>query len=416
MDTKTPSGHSPQAREGDHGLGIPRSRVEGARALSDEESGEAIRPEAEESRRHSPQAREGDHGLGIPRSRVEGARALSDEEIEETRRAEAEELRRQFEEGVRRIEAVKASYELPAGVRRALTWTGCALVCVLGLVLVSQTAGVVAGIGSLPVPFDWIVGTLAVVFAGTLSWLILQLVLMLVRLQRNPSVDLHAVRTLQERRHMQDLATEYAERAQGDLRSYLEKYPLDDDARRRLSVLGLTERECDDLAEAKRFLLADDEPMPPDEWLEAFRRRFQSILDRVAENRTKGYAIKVGLGTALSPLAAIDKAVVLYACMALIKELAFLYGLRPAFGQSVAILARSILQTLLGGLLQDATEAAADTLWSEVSEHLGDMAMRIPASIPQVGAKAAEGAVNGFLISRLGKQTISLLQPVRPAN
>ena len=215
---------------------------------------------------------------------------------------------------------------------------------------------------------------------------------------------------------MQDLATEYAERAQGDLRSYLEKYPLDDDARGRLSVLGLTERECDDLAEAKRFLLADDEPMPPDEWLEAFRRRFQSILDRVAENRTKGYAIKVGLGTALSPLAAIDKAVVLYACMALIKELAFLYGLRPAFGQSVAILARSILQTLLGGLLQDASEAAADTLWSEVSEHLGDMAMRIPASIPQVGAKATEGAVNGFLISRLGKQTISLLQPVRPAN
>jgi len=347
---------------------------------------------------------------------VEGARALSDEEIEETRRAEAEELRRQFEEGVRRLEAVKASYELPAGVRRALTWTGCALVCVLGLVLVSQAAGVVAGIRSLPVPFDWIVGTLAVVFAGTLSWLILQLVLMLVRLQRNPSVDLHAVRTLQERRHMQDLATEYAEKAQGELRSYLEKYPLDDDARGRLIVLGLTEHGCDDLAEAKRFLLADDEPMPPEEWLEAFRRRFQSILDRVAENRTKGYAIKVGVGTALSPLAAIDKAVVLYACMALIKELAFLYGLRPAFGQSVAILARSILQTLLGGLLQDASEAAADTLWSEVSESLGDVAMRIPASIPQVGAKATEGAVNGFLISRLGKQTISLLQPVRPAN
>ena len=341
---------------------------------------------------------------------------MSDEEIEETRRAEDEELRRQFEEGVRRLDAVNASFELPAGVRRALIWTGSALVCVLGLVLVSQAAGLVASIGSLPVPFDWIVGTLAVVFAGALSWLILQLVLMLVRLQRNPSVDLHAVRTLQERRHMQDLATKYAERAQGDLRSYLEKYRLDDDARARLIALGLTEGECDDLAEAKRFLLADDEPMPPEEWLDAFRRRFQSVLDRVAENRTKGYAIKVGLGTAFSPLAAIDKAVVLYSCMVLIRELAFLYGLRPALGQSVAILARSILQTYLGGLLQNASEAAADTLWSEVSEHLGEMAMRIPASIPQIGAKATEGAVNGFLISRLGKQTISLLQPVRPVN
>ena len=416
MAPKTTSGHSPQARDGDYGLGIPRSRVEGARVLGDEESGGARRLEDEESRRQSPQAREGDYGLGIPRSRVEGARTLSDEEIEETRRAENEELRRQFEEGVRRLEAVNASFELPAGVRRALIWTGSALVCVLGLVLVSQAVGVVAGIGSLPVPFDWIVGTMAVVFAGALSWLILQLVLMLIRLQRNPSVDLHAVRALQERRHMQNLATEYAERAQGELRSYLEKYPLDDDARGRLIGLGLTERECNDLAEAKRFLLADDEPMPPDEWLVVFSRRFQSVLDRVAENRTKGYAIKVGLGTSLSPLAAIDKAVVLYSCMALIRELAFLYGLRPALGQSVAILARSILQTYLGGLLQNASEAAADTLWSEVSESLGDMAMRIPASIPQIGAKATEGAVNGFLISRLGKQTISLLQPVRPVN
>ena len=416
MDTKTTSGHSPQAREGDYRLGIPRARVGGAKALSDEETEGTRRTEDEEWRRQSPQAREGDYRLGIPRARVEGARALSDEEIEETRRPEDEELRRQFEEGVRRIEAVDARFELPAGVRRALIWAGCALVSVLGLVLVSQTAAVIAGIGSLPVPFDWIVGTLAVVFAGILSWLLVQLVLMLVRLQRNPSVDLHAVRTLQERRHMQDLATEYAEKAQGELRSYLEKYPVDGDARRRLMVLGLTERGCDDLAEAKRFLLADDEPLPPDDWLETFRRRFQSILDRVAENRAKGYAFKVGLGTALSPLAAIDRAVVLYACMALIKELAFLYGLRPAFGQSVAILARSILQTLLGGLLQDASEAAADTLWSEVSESLGDVAMRIPASIPRVGAKATEGAVNGFLIWRLGKQAISLLQPVRPAS
>ena len=412
MGTKTTSGHAPHAQEGDYGLGIPRSRVDDAGALSDEEVGGPRRREDEQSR----QPREGDYGLGIPRSRAKGATALSDEEIEGTRGAEDEELRRQFEKGVRRLEEASASYELPAGVRRALIWAGCALISALGLVLISQSAAVVATIGSLSVPLNWIVGALLVVFAGTLSWLILQLALMLVRLQRNPSVDLHAIRTLQERRHMQDLAMKHAARAQSELRGYLEKYPLDDAARGRLFVLGLTESEYDDLAEAKRFLLSDDEPMPPDEWLASFRRRFQSILDRVAENRTKGYAIKVGLGTALSPVAMIDKAVVLYACMALIKELAFLYGLRPAIGQSVAILARSILQAHLGGLLQDASEAAADTLWSEVSESLGDMAMRIPASIPQVGAKATEGAVNGFLISRLGKQTMSLLQPVRPTD
>ena len=364
----------------------------------------------------TPEAREGDYGLGIPRSQVEGARILSDEEVEETRRLEEEELRQQFEKALRRLETSKAAFELPAGVRRVLTWGGCALVSVLGLVLVSQAIGVVADIQSLPAPFDWLMGTLAVLFAGVLSWLIVHLVLMLVRLQRNPSVNLNALQILQERRHMQDLAAEYAERAESELRSYLKKYPLDEDARGRLVGLGLTVRECDDLAAAKRFLLADDEPIPPDEWLSEFRRRFQSILDRLAGDLTKGYAMRVGFGTALSPAAMMDKAVVLYACIALIKELTFLYGLRPALGQTATLLARSILQTHLGGLLQEASEAAADTLWTEVSEYLGEAAARIPASIPKVGAKMSEGAVNGFLISRLGKQCIALLQPVRPAN
>ena len=369
----------------------------------------------------SPEPRKGDSGLGVPRSRVEGARVLSHEEIEETieeaRRLEDEELRRQFEASLRQLETTGSRFELPASVRRTLTWGGCALASVLGLILVSQAAALVPAIRGLPVPLDWTMGTLAVLFAGTLGWLILQLVLMLVRLQRNPSVNLHAIQTLEERRRMQNLAVEYAERAETELRDYLKGYQLDDDARRRLLDLGLTERELEDLAEAKRSLLANEESMPPEEWLSAVRRRFQSILDRVAESRTKVYAKRVGFGTALSPVAMIDRAVVLYACVALIKELAFLYGLRPALGQTATIMARSILQTYLAGLLQYASEAAVDTLWSEVSEYLGDAAMRIPASIPKVGgARITEGIVNGFLISRLGKQTISLLQPIRPAD
>ena len=361
MGTKTTTGYSPQLQEGDYMLGVPRSRVEGTKVLSDGEIEETQRLENEESPRqfetkqrrpettgartgHSPQLREGDYGLGVPRSRVEGARVLSDEEIEETRRLEDEELLRQFESSLRRLDTTKTNFDLPAGVRRALIWGGCALVSVLGLVLVSQAAAVVADIRSLPAPFDWIIGTLAVLFAAALSWLMAQLVLMLVRLQRSPSVNLHAIQTLQERRHMQGLAAEYAEKAKGELRSYLEKYRLDDDARRRLRTLGLTKRECDDLAEAKRFLLEDAESLPPDEWLSAFRRRFQSKLDRVADNRTGRYAKGVGLATVIAP-SVIDKAVMLYACVTLIKELTFLYGLRPALGQTAAILARSILQT-----------------------------------------------------------------------
>lgn len=364
---------------------------------------------------HSPELREGDDRLGIPRSSVQGARELSDEEINESRRREDEELRQRFEKSLKQLEATGANFELPGGVRRGLLWGGGTLASVLGLILVSQTAGVFSDIRALPTPFDWIMGMLALLFAGILGWLIWQLILALVRLQRNPSVDLHAIQALQERRHMQDLAAEYAEKAESELRDYLEKYSLDDNARRRLVVIGLTEREYEDLAQAKQFLLTSDEPMPPDEWLSAFRLRFQSILDHAAKSRANDYARKVGLGTALAPIAVIDKAIVLYACVALIKDLTFLYGLRPATGQTATILARSILQIYLGGLLQETTEAVADTLWSETSEYLGEAAKQIPAFIPNVGAKITEGTMNGFLISRLGKRTTSFLQPVRPA-
>ena len=67
MDTKTTTGHSPEPGEGDYGLGIPRSRVEGARVVSDEKIEETRRPKDADlpktTTRHSPEPREGDYGL-----------------------------------------------------------------------------------------------------------------------------------------------------------------------------------------------------------------------------------------------------------------------------------------------------------------------------------------------------------------
>ena len=98
----------------------------------------------------------------------------------------------------------------------------------------------------------------------------------------------------------------------------------------------------------------------------------------------------------------------------MIKELMVIYGLRPAFGQTPVILARSILMIYLSGLLQDLSDRASDTVanmiddsWTEVAGMIGQRPLSAIAS------GAAEGIVNGFLIWRLGKRTISQLQPVR---
>ncbi len=354
--------------------------------------------------------RPGDSGVGIPRPPIRGARLLP-EETAERKRAEEDASRWQTEEKLDRIETTSTP-ELPPSVRRAATWAGCVLASVLGLVLVSQTASLATDIEALPTPFNWIAGTLAAAFGLALAWLIGRLSWRLIRLRRNPAVDLQAIRTLQEREQLRERAAKQARAAQRELRDYLEQYRIDGNARRRFIALGLAEEDFDKLVEAKRFLI-EDQPMSSEAWIAEFRRRFGSILDHAAKRRTASYAKKVGVGTALAPAAVIDQAIVIYACLALIKDLTFLYGLRPTVGQSMTVLARSIVQTYLGGLLQEATEEAAGSMLDEVRDGVG---ASLPATIPGVGAKIAEGAANGFLISRLGQRAIALLQPVRPAN
>ena len=424
MGTKRTTRNLSESRQGNQPLGTPRSRMDDARVLSDQEIEETkhldrdaspqpfeMEPQppanlnTETTTTDSPELTQNNQPLDTPGSRMDDARVLSDQEIEETRCLEDEALRRQFEKELQ----PPANFALPPGARRAVTLGGCTVVAVLGLFLVFQAAAAVDDIRALPVPFNWIAGGFALLFVGILGWLILKLTLALVRLQRNPSVNLRALQALQERRHMQELAAEHAEQAVRELRIYLENYQLDNDAHRRLRALGLTDDEWDDLRYARRSLLANDEPTPSDQWLSEFRVQFQSILDRRAEERVKQYATRVGVGTALAPKAVIDSAVVLYACVALIKDLTFIYRLRPALGQTATILTRSIAVTYLGGLSQDAGEAVADSLRSEISEYL-TQALAVAAT------KVTEGAVNGALLWRLGKRAISFLQPVQPTD
>ena len=121
--------------------------------------------------------------------------------------------------------------------------------------------------------------------------------------------------------------------------------------------------------------------------------------------------MKAGIGAAATPVAVIDQFIVLYSCVALTKELMTIYGLRPAFGQTATLLARAIVATYLSGLAQELSEGGANTLWDEVAQYQKEMLSGALAR--GITAKIAEGTSNYVLINRLGKRTISLLQPVR---
>ena len=436
MDIKLDDKPEKPPREGDDRLGIPQSRVEGAWIRTDTKGEDHPRQRDGKSRHESEKEpkgdvkstiaapdngpgkslREGDDGLGIPQSHTEGARALTDEEIEKHKHQQEEELRREFERKIEELGAAGTSFNIPAGVLRVVIWIGWSVASVLGLFLVAQGAALVDDIRVLPTPFNWIAGVSASAFATILIALILKLGVMLARLHRSPTIPLQSLAALQQRERWRQLAKQHLERAKRELQDYLKGYEPGGDTRKRLRVFGVSEDQYAKLVEARKFLLGDA-PLSPDEWLKEFSLRFQSILDAAAERRVKSYAMKVGVTTAATPVAVIDQLIVLYSCVALTKELMTIYGLRPAFGQTATLLARSIVTTYLSGLAQELSEGGVDTVFDTFTQFQGELATGplVQGITAKIGiAKVAEGTFNYTLIRRLGKRTISLLQPVRP--
>ena len=372
----------------------------------------------------NPPRRDGDHGLGIPRPSPGRGRRVSRAEVEEHDRQEKREqdeaIRGELERKLLCDDAGR--FRLPPPLLSFLSWTLMAAASILGLLLVGQGAAAVGHIRNLPTPFDWIVGVAATAFALVIAALLVRLVWALMRLRRSPAVNLAGLRTLSERRQWQRLAVHHVDRARRELRRHLEEYET------RATRSHLNDDERTRLDDARRDLLVEPQTLSASEWLEAFNGRFQSILDAAARRRVRAYAVKVGVGTAASRFPLLDQAIVLYACMALLRELLMLYGLRPTAVQTALLLARSVVTTYLSGVLQDVSDEAADTavtatdslaedgplqdMITEVGRGAGE-AVGAGVLAPLAG-RAAEGAINGVLVWRLGSRAIEQIQPVRP--
>lgn len=364
------------------------------------------------SRSEGRTLRSGDSGVGIPRSAgTEGARRVSAEETETYQRQQEDDERQRLLDHLQDLEAMRP-YELPRFVRRLALWGGVALAAVVGLVLVTQVATLMASVETMVGPARWVLSTLGAVCGAVILWLTLRLAWALVRLRKSPEVNGAALEHLRERQVWQKLAVEHLDQAESKLKDYLMGYAINPGREQPLLAAGLTEEDVSELADARRHLL-EDAFLPSDEWLVEYQRRFQDVLDSAARRRARHYGQRAALGTALVPIAAVDQALILYCCLRLVRDLLVIYGVRPAFGQTITILVRAIVQTYLGGEMQSLTEEGAEAALDAVAgsaEELVESAATAMAS--QVGAKLVEGGVNGLLVWRLGTRTISFLQPV----
>ena len=361
----------------------------------------------------SGQYRRGDRGLGQPNFTPTESRALTDAEV---LRHQAEEDRRLREEFARKLESLRGMNEfwpVPDWMRRILSTALLVGASVLGLLVTVELSRFVSTFASLPTPFNWIGAAGAALFGGVLlgvtGWMFWQL----ARLKRSPVIRLEAITVLAEREKWRQLAQSRASEAKDQISSYLKEYPLSNQDRKRLFALGMTDQECGEMAKARDRLLKNATSRSPKDWLHAYVSQFQSIQDEAAKRRIRQYALRAGTGTATSPLVAIDQMIILYSSMALIKDLLFLYHVRPAFGQAGMLLARSVLNTYLSGLFEGLAENAADSVADSVHHMTGEMTEALGSGILRtLGAKVTEAGLNGYLIYRLGNATVRMLRPV----
>lgn len=352
-----------------------------------------------------------DKGLGMPDFEPEHARTLSDAETARHRQELEEELRREFNQKLTELDNDKGLFRLPKSLQKTALTLLLVVVGVLGLFVVVEAVNFAGQVGRLAVPFNYIAGFFAVVFGLILIFVILRLIGLFFKLKRTSSVNLKALEILAERQRWQALAEEHSKAAKTRFVEYLKDYELNSGKRETQFVaLGFSREDFAKLGCAKEQLLAMADETLARAWLNEFKSSFQDVLDDYALKRSRQYALRVAIGTAVSPIKFIDQLVVLYSGVAMVKDMCVIYNLRPGFGQTLVILSRSIVNTYLSGVVSEGVDQAADS----VSEWLGEISGLLGSGMGRfIGARASEGALNGFLLWRLGKRMVTMLRLVR---
>ncbi len=360
--------------------------------------------------------RKNDPGLGQPDfepslQEKKNIHTLSAQELKSLRQ-DQDNLRRQFEEKL--LEFEKTGLRIPAAVVRILWWTMVFAGAVLGLFMVNQAVRFVGQISSLEAPWNIMAASLFLFFLAVILLVMFKVLARFLAFKKMARVNLKALDALAQRQRFQQLAAQKKEEAKKTLSSYLMEYRLE---QQRISVPGLDSDELKKLTLFKQSLTDKKGHLDTASWLKEFEESFVHILDKAARKRIRAYARTVSLGTAASPVKVIDQMVVFYASLKLIADLLKIYNLRPAMGQGTAILSRAIIQAYLSGVIGEQSEAGVEAFSDYYESIFGEISFATGISAATdatrfILPKISEGALNGFLVWRLGRQAQKMIRPL----
>lgn len=134
------------------------------------------------------------------------------------------------------------------------------------------------------------------------------------------------------------------------------------------------------------------------EVLDLAERTLLTPIDQTAYRLVVRASRDVALGTALSPAALLDAALVIWRNARLVREVASLYGARPGLFGSARLLRRMAENIAIAGVAESGDSIAVDALGGTVAAALS--------------ARIGQGVINGLLTARIGLTAMHLCRPL----
>jgi putative membrane protein len=126
--------------------------------------------------------------------------------------------------------------------------------------------------------------------------------------------------------------------------------------------------------------------------------RVLSVVDAEVKSRIKTASTQAAISTAISPLALLDSAIIIWRSFLLTKEIASLYGYRTGFISSAILLKQGAFNVFFAGVAELGSEYINTATEAGV--------------VSKVSFSVGQGVANGILLARLGYGVMNACRPL----
>lgn len=289
---------------------------------------------------------------------------------------------------------------------------------VLGVFLFNQTAQLLQALAAQPEWAQYIGYGGLILFGLCVLYSFIRFLVIYVRLRENRQLRVRGIKELSNRTRLRWLAAAKSAEARQQIETYLQTYPIETEKERRgLANLGLTDEAVARLRVIRAELLDHDKFASTEQWFARFRDAFQSVIDEAADRRTKYWASRIWVVTAVAPNAVIDSGATLFYTFSMLSDLCQLYNLRAGRAGTAVLMGRTFFNAYLAGQGTEWEKLAEDQYDQLFHEAMNAVGVGVSANmvgkvVGKVGAKVTTGYLNRVLLIRLGRYAARLLRPV----